>query len=184
MKANISKYKKTLTTTIVANIIGLLLVCVLYSALMGHRGYSFVFNMLKGNYETISTYKNASLDDRYIMKLGSSYQIFKFIASQTPPDAVIYLPGVEAFNDKSNGVEFKNGTHRKGWIVRFLHPRTVVLESEYDKSTYSKDITHVAIINGVGAEILPYKLEEMQPFCVVPIKLPKKVNNSSSANIK
>lgn len=180
MKTKNNKKEKTLGTAIGINILGLILVYVLYSTLNSHPGYGFVFRMLKGNYETVSEYKNASLDDRYMMKLGDSYQIFKFIASNTPPNAVIYLPGASAFNDKSNGVEFKGGASRKGWAIRFLYPRKVVLESEYDTSIYTKEITHVAIINGIGAEKLPYKLDTVPLFSVLPIRYSKPVNTSNS----
>lgn len=180
MKTKNNKEDKRSGTPIAINILGLLLVFLLYSALNRDPGYGFVFRMLKGNYETIAEYRRASLDDRYMMKLGESYQIFKFIASNTPPNAVIYLPGASAFGDKSNGIEFKGGASRKGWAVRFLYPRKVVLESEYDTSIYTKEITHVAIINGVGAEKLPYPLNPVPPFGVVPINNFEQINSGGS----
>ncbi len=79
------------------------------------------------------------------------------------------LPGKETFAIESNEVKFQGSTYTKGWALRFLYPRKVVLESEYDTSIYTPQITHVAIVNGVGAEKLPYKLSSVPAFGVLPI---------------
>ncbi len=160
---------KNKTSKIIFNIIGVIAVVILYFNLREHVGYGFVFKMLEGNYKTISTNPNATLDERSAMKLGLSYEYFKYIRSQTPENAVIYLPGKEAFMDKSMGVEFTGEPYIKAWAYRFLHPRKVVLESEYGKSKYSSDITHIAIVNKKGCEILPYQIKDIPVLGLIPV---------------
>lgn len=170
MKKNSVKNRPKLLSVIMYNIIGLVCVVILFFILKSHKGYGFVIDMLQGNYELISKHRNAPLYERNLSKMGDSYNIFLYIASNTPPNAVIYLPGGKAFSDKSYGMNFKGEPYNKGWATRFLYPRKIVLESEYDKSSYSKDITHVVIINKVGAEILPYKLDSIPVCSVLPMK--------------
>lgn len=161
-----NKYKK-----IISNIIGVAVVIALFFTLKHHKGYGFVFKMLESNYKTISANMGASLDERNEMKLGYSYNFFKYLCTQTPEDAVIYLPGKAAFMDKSNGIEFTGEPYIKGWASRFLHPRKVVLESEYSKSNYRNMITHIAIVNKKGTEIMPQKVENLPALGVLPVQL-------------
>lgn len=177
MKKDNIENKPKLSSVITYNIIGVAFVVFLFFTLRSHQGYGFVFNMLQGNYEFISKFRRAPLEERYLSKIGNSYNIFLYIKSNTPPDAVIYLPGGKAFQDKSYGMEFKGEPFNKAWATRFLHPRKVVLESEYGKSSYSKDITHVMIVNKVGAEILPYKLDSIPVCAIFPMQPNVPTNN-------
>lgn len=177
MKKKSVEKKQKRYSVITYNIIGVAFLVILFFALKSHQGYGFVFKMLEGNYKVISKYRNASLHKRYAAKMGNSYNIFEYINSKTPSDAVIYIPGGDAFKDKTYGTEFSGEPFGKGWATRFLYPRKIVLESEYDKSSYSKDITHVLIVNKVGAEILPYKLDEIPICAVFPMKPNVTTNN-------
>lgn len=170
MSKNSVENKPKRSSIIVYNSIGVILVVILFVVLRSHQGYGFVFNMLESNYGFISKFRNIPLEERNLSKMGNSYNIFLYIKGNTPSDAVIYLPGGKAFQDKTYGMEFKGEPFNKGWATRFLYPRKIVLESEYSKSSYSKEITHVAIINKVGAEILPYKLDSIPVCAVFPMK--------------
>lgn len=165
MKNN-AENKPKCSSVIAYNVIGVVFVVILFCVLKSHQGYGFVFNMLQGNYAVISKFRRAPLEERYLSKIGNSYSIFLYIKDNTPSNAVIYLPGDKAFQDKSYGMVFEGEPFNKAWATRFLYPRKVVLESEYDKSSYSKEITHVMIVNKVGAEILPYKLDSI-PICAI-----------------
>lgn len=154
---------------VIANIVGVIFLALLYMNLNDHQGYSFLLRTLQANYESISENRKATLSQRYAMKLRSGYLVYARLAANTPPDAVIYLPGKSALEADKNGANFHGNTFTKGWALRFLYPRKVVLESEYDTSIYTPQITHVAIVNGVGAEKLPYKLSSVPAFGVLPI---------------
>lgn len=168
----------TVRTALIANGVGLLLVGLLYTCLSHYPAYSFVVRALQGNYATISKHRGSPLPERYTMKLKSNYIVYAQLVANTPADAVIYLPSESALAPEVNQANFHKNTFSKGWALRFLYPRKVVLESEYATSIYTPQITHVAIINGVGADKLPYRIKSLPAFGVLPIDPSKLKRNT------
>lgn len=169
-KNNINK--KAIYRTIGFNILGVLSIYLLFISLRSNTNYKFVFEMLQRNYNQIVRYSDAPLEERYKMKLRNTYYVFNTIAENTPKDAVVYLPGGDAFSDNSNGFEVSKDIsvpYIKGLAARFLHPRKVVLESELQRSKYSNDITHIVIINQRGSELMSIKFDSIPTFAIIPV---------------
>ena len=111
-------------------------------------GYNWAYNMLQKNLETIRHYSRTTTDNRFEMKLGLSHVYLRYVKESTPENAVILLPGKEAF-----------------------YPRRVIIPSELGKTPWSEKITHVAIVNGRGYEYLDYEVEQKAPHAVLPMHL-------------
>ena len=60
-------------------------------------GYNWAYNMLQKNLETIRHYSRTTTDNRFEMKLGLSHVYLRYVKENTPENAVILLPGKEAF---------------------------------------------------------------------------------------
>ena len=95
----------------------------------------------------------------------------KFVKESTPENAVILLPGKEAFYPEGEERIFSGEPYNKLWAIRFLYPRRVIIPSELGKTPWSEKITHVAIVNGRGYEYLDYEVEQKAPHAVLPMHL-------------
>lgn len=115
-----------------------------------------VGQMLPGNMEIIEQHPDLSLDQRWEFKLGAAFNYLQFIKQRTPENAVILYPDHGAFFPAGVESPFR-GTepYNKVWATRFLHPRRLVLRSESGTSPYTDNITHVAIVNGIGYDVFP-----------------------------
>lgn len=67
-------------------------------------GYNWAYNMLQKNLETIRHYSRTTTDNRFEMKLGLSHVYLRYVKESTPENAVILLPGKEAFTPKEKNV--------------------------------------------------------------------------------
>lgn len=134
------------------------------------QGYSWAYNsLLKGNMQTIRTYPNLTIDQKYEMKHGTDYSYLRFLKQATPEDAVILYPSGEDFYPAGVDSPFKQaGISGRNWALRFLYPRRIVLPSEMETSLYADSITHVAIVNGRGYERLNYPVATKEDFTVLP----------------
>lgn len=110
--------------------------------------YRWVYHdLLKENMTLIRQYPHLTFDQKMELKLGMDYSFLMYIRNVTPPNAVILYPSPEAF--RREGSPFTHGIDNKICASRFLHPRKLVLESEWDESRYAGRITHAVIVNGV-----------------------------------
>lgn len=145
-----------------------------YIGFSGTKGYWAVEQMLPDNMAVISEYPNASLDDRWEMKLGGSYQYLKFLKDNTPPSAVILYPSREAFFPTGVQSQFQGEPYNKIWATRFLYPRRLVLRDEFQTSLWGAKVTHVAIANKQGYDLFDAASRpdssEMVDFTVLPVK--------------
>lgn len=116
-------------------------------------GYNWAYNMLQKNLETIRHYSRTTTDNRFEMKLGLSHVYLRYVKESTPENAVILLPGKEAFYPEGEERIFSGEPYNKLWAIRFLYPRRVIIPSELGKTPWSEKITHVAIVNGRGYRI-------------------------------
>jgi len=140
-------------------------------AVMKQEGYHWVIEMLSGNMKMVHQYSNLTIAQRSEIKIGSTYAYYKYIKDNTPKDAVIYLPGRDAFFPKDVKSPFTGDPFNKLWATRFLYPRKIVIPSEMGHSAYSGKLTHVAIVNGIGFEILSYVVPEHFSCGVLPVNM-------------
>ena len=129
---------------------------------------------LKSNTMIARQYPDATYDERMSMKLGADYNYLLFLRDNTPEDAVIYYPSSGDFTAAHPEVQqnpFNGKLNDKLTAVRVLYPRKVVTESEYGKTSWSRKITHVAIVNGRNLEKLPYNVPNYITG-VLPVKAP------------
>lgn len=135
--------------------------------------YNWVYNgLLKGNMETIKQYPQITFEQKMQIKLGSSYGFLDYIKQATPENAVLLFPPSAAFTKE--GTPFTQEIYNKIYATRFLYPRKLILEGELKDSKYADKITHVVIVNGIGAEKLPYPVDSTIQHAVMPITPPKK----------
>lgn len=156
---------------VVKNLLAVVVVAFLLNKLvLGLQpGYNWAYNMLKGNLEVAQNYAQTTTDERYEMKLGLSHVYLRYLKENTPPDAVILLPGKEAFYPEGQERIFSGEPYNKLWATRFLYPRRVIIPPELGVTPWSKKITHVAIVNGIGYEYLGYEVPKKVPYIVLPV---------------
>lgn len=150
------------------NLLGCLVVYFLFSGVVFTQpDYEWSIDMLRDNHDFVVDNQNMSIKERYASKLGLSYALFDSIRSRTPDSAVVYLPGKDGFFPKNQQSLFSGEPYEKMWAIRFLYPRKVVSEKEYDRSIYANKIDYVIIVYGVGTERLKYKLPEPVDFGIL-----------------
>lgn len=151
------------------NVSFLILAILLVSyALSKQPGYQWVyFGLLKGNMATIKKYPELTYEQKMQMKLGTSYGYLLYIKQSTPENAVILYPPTNAFRTKDS--PFTQNIDNKIYATRFLYPRKLVLESELLMSKYADQITHIAIVNGIGKDKLTYPVDSTVQHGVYPI---------------
>lgn len=138
-------------------------------------------NYLKSNMEIIKQYPDATYDQKMALKLGGDYNYILFLRDNTPEDAVIYYPSGGDFRATHPAIEqnpFNGKLIDKLTVVRALYPRKVITEEEYGKTSWSKKITHVAIVNGKNRDKLPYPVGENYVNGVLPVKQPVQQTNT------
>lgn len=161
------QYKVLLSNGIAILAFGLIL-CVCYLRF----GYANTFNMLRCDYRNAVNSRELGPYERGVARLGMGYVLYQYVKENTPDDAVIYIPGEDAFTSDGYAYKFSSIHHaNKLWAVRFLYPRKVVTEQEYVIQGAIPPLTHVLVINGHGAEILPYKVVDTVPFQVYPMQI-------------
>ena len=130
--------------------------------------YDWVYNgLLKQNMQLINKYPDVSYEQKMALKLGASYEYLYYVRQQTPEDAIILYPSADAFRMKGN--PFTQEIHNKLFATRFLYPRRLIQREELEKSPYAEKITHVAIVNGVGRDFLPYPVDSTMQHAVLTL---------------
>lgn len=134
-------------------------------------GYGWIYNdLLKGNMELIRKYKNTPIEGRNEMKLGFTYAYLRYIAQQTPSDAVILMPQRSAYFPANGKTEFTGQPYNKIWALRFLYPRKIVIDGQEKANKYIDKVTHVAIVNGWGYDKLHYSVSNPAQNAVLPLE--------------
>lgn len=135
--------------------------------------YRWVYHdLLQENMTLIRQYPHLSFDQKMEMKLGVDYSFLMYIRSVTPPDAVILYPTPEAF--RREGSPFTHGIDNKICASRFLYPRKLVLESEWEQNRYTCHITHAVIVNGVMPTKFTLDVDSVPQHVVLEIHSPAK----------
>lgn len=120
----------------------------------------------------ISKYPHLTFDQKMQMKLGLNYNYLLIIRNSTPPDAVILYPSPEEFRVKES--PFTQDIDNKLYALRFLYPRKLVTKENLPDSQYAGKVTHVAIVNGMGKDRVPYPIDSLRMHGVFPIEPPTK----------
>lgn len=137
-------------------------------------GYSWVEqNYLKENIDFIRKYNYLTTEQRLETKLGVDYNYLLYLRDNTPSDAVIYYPSSGDFLKDQNPddlAKFNGKLCDKLSAVRVLYPRKVVVESEWGKTSWSKKVTHIAIVNGQNLDKITYPIAPDIQHTVLPVK--------------
>ncbi|MDR1896279.1 MAG: hypothetical protein LBR10_05765 [Prevotellaceae bacterium] len=143
----------------------------LYVVISENKGYQWMWtNLLKANWNIIRQHRNATLDERYQMKLGFDYVFWNYVKQNTPEDAVILFPLKEYNTEKADNRQLTYKTNNKMWVTHFIYPRRMLYKDEQDTNPLYKEVTHVAIIAGHGYEDLEYPAGNRTYFTVLPKK--------------
>src|SRR5574344_1658681 len=167
--------KRGFGTWIVRNGALLIVAYVLISKVPGlNESYQWLWEgYVKSNIEIIKQYPNVSYDEKMAMKLGADYQYLLFLRDNTPKNAVVYWPSAGDFRATMEGQQqnpFNGKLNEKLTAVRVLYPRRVVTEPEYGKTSWSKKIDYVGIMNGKNVEKLTYPAPQGYTIGVLPVK--------------
>lgn len=153
----------------------LLIAAVVYmlcpSLIKSNAGYEWLIEgYAKSNLEALQQLQGFNNDQKLEAKLGYDYAFIEMIRKSTPENAVVFYPSREDFTDKAfnTGIGFSGNLCDKLSAVRFLYPRKIVIKQELDKTSWSKKLTHVAIVNGHWRELLPYKVPASALITVLP----------------
>ena len=153
----------------------LLIAAVVYmlcpSLVKSNLGYEWLIDgYAKSNLEAVRQIEGFTNDQKLEAKLGYDYAFIEMIRRTTPENAVVFYPSREDFTDKaaSTGISFSGNLCDKLSAVRFLYPRKIVIKQELNKTSWSKKLTHVAIVNGHWRELLPYKVSDAALITVLP----------------
>ncbi|MBQ8500831.1 MAG: glycosyltransferase family 2 protein [Bacteroides sp.] len=170
----ISPAKQESTSTgkwLVRNLLALVMALgIVYLAFSTHPTYQWVYgNLLKKNHAVIKKAPQLTFDQKMLMKLGESYRYLHYLRNATPPNAVILYPPKKAF--QKEGTPFKHEIFNKAFATRFLYPRRLVLEEELGKSPLASRITHIAIVNGEGANHFTHPTDSTVQNAVFEISL-------------
>lgn len=134
-------------------------------------GYQWLIDgYAKGNLEAIGQISEFNNDQRLETKLGYDYAFIEMIRKSTPENAVVFYPSREDFTaaGTGTGISFSGNLCDKLTAVRFLYPRRIVVKQELGKTSWSRKLTHVAIVNGRWRELLPYKTDPSNIITVLP----------------
>ncbi|MDR1416364.1 MAG: glycosyltransferase family 2 protein, partial [Prevotellaceae bacterium] len=112
--------------------------------------------------------RNATLDERYQMKLGFDYVFLNHIKQNTPEDAVILFPLKKCTTEKGGDSQLSGNINSKYWVTHFVYPRRILYKDEQETNSRYSDVTHVAIVAGHGYEDLNYPVMERYYFTVLP----------------
>ncbi len=153
------KKKSSLFQRIAFNLVGCLLAYILLTGIVfKQEDYAWAITMLEENHDFVMDNGKMNLQERYTSKMGVTYSLFDSVCSRTPDTAIIYIPGQQAFFPKDQERIFTGEPFEKMWAIRFLYPRKVVTELEYERCVYSDEIDYVIVVNGKGVERLKYKV--------------------------
>jgi hypothetical protein len=156
--------------SIIVAIVGGLL---FYGGISMNEGYQWMWNsLLIGNWKHIQANRQASLEERNLMKLGFNYAYMNFVKKNTPEDAVILLPLRTHLTDAAGNQQLGADMTVKTFVTHFVYPRTVLYQDEKETNPLYNEVTHVAIVAGHGYEELDYEVAEKPAFAVFPKKQP------------
>lgn len=162
--------KGQLKTKIFFNILAVALFALVLAHCYQRLGYKHTYNLMRLDYKTAHYADIKSIEERNVIKLGMGYVYLLYIRDNTPEDAVIYLPSIEAFLMDGYSVRFCR-THfsLKLWAMRMLYPRKIVAAAEYAAQGAIPPLTHVFVVNGHGRELLDYEIPEDAHYEIYPI---------------
>jgi hypothetical protein len=153
----------------------------LYGAISKNDGYQWVWkSLLKGNWDFIGEHRNATLDERFQMKLGFDYVFWSYIKNNTPEDAIVLFPLRKYNTEKGGDYQLSGNTNSKMWVSPFIYPRRMLYKDEQETNPLYNEVTHVAIVAGHGYDELDYPVTERTYFAVLPKKLPSQESNEQT----
>ena len=135
-------------------------------------GYDWLINSyLKGNLQMAKENSHLTMEERMSAKMGTDFSFLLYLRDNTLSDAVILYPTKADFTHDFMGQKspFAGQIVDKLSAVRWLYPRRVVMHEEMGKSSWTKKVTHVAIVNGQGREYLSYPVDTTYNIGVLPI---------------
>lgn len=156
---------------------GIVFAMVVFFLFKENKGYQWLHNLNRSNLEIIKQNPDLTYQQKMQAKLNFNYQYLDFVIQQTPDTALILFPDREALTGFNNLNWF---FHSDIWKSYFLYPRKAISTNSpyYDSLASLGRITHVAVINKVGYELLPYQIntEKAPKFHILPLDRSKLTN--------
>lgn len=144
------------------------------SLVKNNEGYEWIIDSYtKNNLEAVKEMKAQGLtspDKILEAKLGYDYAFIEMIRKSTPENATVFYPSRDDFEAtaKLSGVPFSGNLCDKLTAVRFLYPRHIVVKEELGHTSWSRKLTHVAILGGRWRQLLPYRTPPSIMVSVLP----------------
>ena len=141
------------------------------SLLKSNDGYSWLLqSYVRDNLISIRQLEGCDADQKLESRLGYDYAFVEMVRRMTPDSAVVYWPSRTDFTSKAEGCPYTFSVNLcdKLSAVRFLYPRRVVVEQEMGKTSWSRRLTHVAVVKGRNRELVPYATSQQMQLCVLP----------------
>ncbi|MCD8044094.1 MAG: hypothetical protein LUH10_13660 [Tannerellaceae bacterium] len=164
--------KKSIIPWIIKNILALVVTGTLvYFCINKTTGYDWAYNkFLKSNMDFIQAHPHLTEEQRYELKLGTSYKYLMLLKEHTPEDAVILYPVKEDFFPPGEETPFQGEIYNLSWATRFLYPRKIIFPHQMQQNIFSPDISHIAIVNGRGFERIHNYAGEKFTHGILPVK--------------
>lgn len=154
---------------IVAGVLGLIVFTIVVNY---NESYHWLwYKFTKNNLNSMRQERNMTNDERMVRKLGVDYSYILTVKTLTPENAVVYIPSKDDFlapPTHGDKLPFKGTMVDKLSAVRVLYPRRVVKREELGKTSYARNMTHIAIVNGLHRDMVSYPTDTTSTVDVLP----------------
>ena len=151
-------------------LVGFAFAILVFSLFKENKGYQWLYNLAKSNLEIRKQNPDWTYEQKMQSKLLFNYQYLNFVVQNTPDTVMILFPERKALQGFQNLDWF---FYSDTWKAYFLYPRKAISfdDPDYDSLKRTGQITHVAIIDKKGYDLLPYQVnvESAPAFHVFPM---------------
>ncbi|MCK4679328.1 MAG: hypothetical protein KAT48_14435 [Bacteroidales bacterium] len=132
--------------------------------------YKWVINdFLIGRLDVIRKNRSITFDKKNEIKLGFTYNYLNFIKTNTPENAIILMPPDSVINRCMKKGYFVKYVIQKPWASYFVYPRKLIYQREFKKNELRDIVTHVAVVDYWGYDLLNYPINKKGQFGIFPI---------------
>jgi hypothetical protein len=134
------------------------------------NGYRWTWDsLLRGNWDLMRKHPDASIEQRYELKLGFLYKYLDYVRKNTPEDAVILFPESAQIREMEKKHRIDTRLTGKLELSYFLYPRKVVMKLEQGINPIYDTYTHVAVVNGYGYGDVNYAVDPKPEFNILKV---------------
>jgi len=142
-------------------------------------GYNWFFaNLIKGNLSFIKQNAKITVAQKKQYKLKAPYNYLEFVNQKSPDSAIVLFPFDSThYTDKNFKIaDFEKPRltiMSKSYVSSLIYPRKAVFLRDKDSDPLFSQYTHVALVGGMGYELLDYKVRKAGKHSFMPRKLNK-----------